>query len=309
MKKFDLTPMKSNVSQVEINELLSKGLLKRRDDSTPVVLIPVMILVFGLVGVVLYIIISQLISDIIALLLFGGMCIVGVIVGWYYSIHIVRRQYASMVRLKKTAELNGFQFDSEIDGIGYGGSLFGDREVRLESVVSGTMHESKFMFGNMEAISRELSNRPVLYWSVIRIDLMRSMPHIVLDSITNNTSSSHYLPLHFKQIQLLSLEGNFNHYFQMYVPTEFGRDAYYIFTPHVMVFFIDRLSEYDIEIKDKSLYIYSPKSINIESALDILNILELIDDTVNQLKHASERYENTDVSTVLFDAGLVRSSF
>jgi len=91
------------------------------------------------------------------------------------------------------------------------------------------------------------------------LKLDRKLPNMVLDSKENNTLFGSDLPITFKRDQVLSLEGDFDRYFRLHVPAGHEQDALYIFTPDLMVLFMDRAADYDVEIIDDWMYVYSPK--------------------------------------------------
>lgn len=90
-----------------------------------------------------------------------------------------------------------------------------------------------------------------------RHTLSRRLPHMVLDNKHNNFWKMTNLPEYFDSSQKLSLEGDFDSHFTLYAPKEYERDALYIFTPDVMANFIDNGFNFDAEIIDNHLYIYS----------------------------------------------------
>lgn len=97
----------------------------------------------------------------------------------------------------------------------------------------------------------------------IRIPLQRSLPHIILDSKKNNPSrlnnkTARRYPFKIKRGQKMQLEGDFNNYYDLYVPGGYQTDALYIFTPDVMQALIDDAQDFDCEIIDSSLYLYAP---------------------------------------------------
>ncbi len=82
--------------------------------------------------------------------------------------------------------------------------------------------------------------------------LPREVPHIVIDARRNGRLRS-ILP----ETQRLSLEGDFDRFFTVYVPNGYERDALQLLTPDVMVCLIDHGRAWDIEIFDDRLIIAS----------------------------------------------------
>ena len=60
----------------------------------------------------------------------------------------------------------------------------------------------------------------------------------------------------FKNNQIDLLEGDFNNYYTLYAPEDYGIDVRYIFTPDLMNILVNESDNIDIEILDSELYIY-----------------------------------------------------
>lgn len=57
---------------------------------------------------------------------------------------------------------------------------------------------------------------------------------------------------------MLSLEGDFDRHFRLYVPSGYERDALCVFTPGLMALCIDETGDLDIEIRDDQLSVRKP---------------------------------------------------
>ena len=83
--------------------------------------------------------------------------------------------------------------------------------------------------------------------------------------------------------------GEFDEKFTLYAPSDYGRDAFGIFTPDLMALFIDRLGTYDVELIDDTMFVYG-------SRFDLLNprtydwLQELVDTVVARTVRRTERY-------------------
>lgn len=304
MSVLDLKPLVSDVSNEDVTKFMESGLFLQKNNMKPIFVIPMMTLVFAVIGRFFYMLFSQLVSVAAAWIVFCVLIIGGAATGWYYSVYSVKKRYAPTIRLKRTAELNGFQFDTELAQAKDDTVLFSNRDVVLRNVITGTYQKIGFRVANAEAVSKVLSNTPVLYWNVIRIDLQQSLPHLILDSVKNNSAFSTNLPVTFKPQQRMSLEGDFYRHFTVYAPNEFQWDVYYIFTPDVMAFFIDKLSECDIEIKGRFMYLYTPHTVEYSSPEIFESLFTLLFETINDIDRASSRYQNSTGSTAVLEEGL-----
>ncbi|WP_445337892.1 hypothetical protein [Clavibacter sp. CFBP 8614] len=99
---------------------------------------------------------------------------------------------------------------------------------------------------------------PTHRWGYVMIPLPTRLPHIVLDSRSNDSLWHPGLPDALDRDQRVSLEGDFDRHFTLYCPRGYERDALYLFTPDVMARFIDTASGLDVEIIDEYLLMYSP---------------------------------------------------
>jgi hypothetical protein len=97
----------------------------------------------------------------------------------------------------------------------------------------------------------------VYRWGYLALKLDRRLPHMVLDATSNNLLFGSNLPRRFGKDSILSLEGDFDRYFTLYCPPEYGRDALYVFTPDLMALLIDESSAFDVEIVDDWMFVYS----------------------------------------------------
>jgi hypothetical protein len=106
-------------------------------------------------------------------------------------------------------------------------------------------------------------NTKVYGWGYVAITLDRRLPHLLLDAKANDRSvfgiRTSNLPVDLVSDQKLSLGGEFDDKFTLYAPSDYGRDAFYIFAPDLMALFIDRLGTYDVEIIDDTMFVYGSR--------------------------------------------------
>lgn len=93
-----------------------------------------------------------------------------------------------------------------------------------------------------------------LYYTAVEYKLHRKLPHLVFDS---KKARGRQFKSVFLKSQRLSLEGDFNKYFDIYSPLFYHIDVLSFITPEVMQAMIN-LKDYDIEIKEDSLICFSP---------------------------------------------------
>src|SRR5690606_23471582 len=116
-------------------------------------------------------------------------------------------------------------------------------------------------FGNHSYTVKQGKSSVTHTWGYVAVKLDVPLPNIVLDAVGNNTLFGSNLPARFDRDQRLSLEGDFDQYFQLYCPEGYERDALYLFTPDIMARFIDNAAQLDAEIVDDWLFLYSKRKL------------------------------------------------
>lgn len=92
----------------------------------------------------------------------------------------------------------------------------------------------------------------------LAIRLPRRMPHMILDARRNDRGPLSSLQHRPRDSQRMSLEGDFDTHFRLYVPEGYGPDALYVFTPDLMALLVDETGDLDVEIRDDRLIVYRP---------------------------------------------------
>ncbi|KAM9865326.1 hypothetical protein ACIFOC_01857 [Leucobacter aridicollis] len=125
----------------------------------------------------------------------------------------------------------------------------------------------------------------------LSLRLPRALPHLVIDARGNGSLRS-LLP----GSQRVSLEGDFDRYFTVYVPEGYERDALELLTPDVMACLIDHGRRWDIEVIDDTLQLASTR---LRAASDrrettaLLYFAELIGE---ELGHQAKTYSDPRAS-------------
>lgn len=118
------------------------------------------------------------------------------------------------------------------------------------------------------------------YYSAVTFDLGRELPNLIFDSKKSQGKQMKYT---FDKGQKISLEGNFDTYFDTYHPAHYHVDLLSIITPEVMEKLIDA-KEYDIEFYGNKIYIYHT-IVSDDQAIDMIQkanaIFQLLASNVN----------------------------
>lgn len=200
-----------------------------------------------------------------------------------------------LARLNKFAITNGLSFLPRTNLIVQLGMIFNQGHSRYISPLF-TMTDG-VEIGNHYYTTGSGKNRRSYSWGYARIPLKRNMPHMVLDAKHNNAFSRFTnLPEIFTKDQILSLEGNFDSYFTLYAPKQYERDALYIFTPDVMAKLIDLGKEYDIEIIDNYIYLYSAQPLKLRSATTWITLLDITNTIGAEIIDQGKNYQDERLS-------------
>lgn len=131
--------------------------------------------------------------------------------------------------------------------------------------VTGELGGSQAWDGTDGLVTTSYSTNDVRTYGYMAMQLPRSMPQFVLDAKRNDLrGSSVAMPI--ADGQHLSLEGDFDLNFLLYAPKGFERDALYVFAPDLMALLIDETGDFDVEILDDMLFVYSPGRFDASSA-------------------------------------------
>ncbi len=145
-------------------------------------------------------------------------------------------------------------------------------------------------------------HRRMYSWYYAGLRLPRQVPHLVLDSTSNNgtllgRALISNLPVVISNSQRISLEGDFDKYFTLYAPKQYEVDVRYILTPDVMAALVDQSSHFDIELVDDMAFFYVLQSEKSDDQMfgDIFTVLTVAG---RELYHQVDRYTDDRVTGV-----------
>ncbi len=201
--------------------------------------------------------------------------------------------YRNFVVLSEIAKANNFQVIEKIDKPEqqYIGSLLkAGKNQPVYSILKGIWAKRSFEIFNLIYVTREGRSSTTNYTGIIVVKLPRRLPNIIFDNKSDNflgiSSLGNATPSSSQKVQL---EGDFNKYFDVYVPKDYERDMLYFLTPELMQLLIEEGKEYDIEVIGDELYIYNNgMEFNFNDKDEFKSIFKLIESI------GSEFSENTD---------------
>ncbi|MGR4009439.1 hypothetical protein [Leucobacter sp. 1207-22] len=121
----------------------------------------------------------------------------------------------------------------------------------------------------------------------LTLRLPRDLPHIVVDS-RRNGKLRQFSPA----VVPMSLEGDFDRFFTVYVPTGYERDALELFTPDVMACLIDFGSGWDMEIVEDRMIVASGKTRKRHDRDEITALLRFAELFGAELEHQAKTYSD-----------------
>jgi hypothetical protein len=126
-------------------------------------------------------------------------------------------------------------------------------------------------------------------WGYLVLRMDRKLPQMILHS-RRNERQRRLISTEVIKRQTLSLEGDFDKHFTLYVPQGYERDALYVFTPDLMGLVIDKTGDLDIEIVDDWIIFYSPKKFDLLDPATLTRLFGIADVLGAKFHRQSDRY-------------------
>lgn len=229
----------------------------------------------------------------VVLILLGVLAAAVTLVRRILSLITPRWWWEAAFRLVRFATANRLSYGHDAP-VSHPGLIFGTGTDRVAERRLTTTTGRRIEIGNYRYTVRHERSTEVFRWGYVAITLDRRLPHLLLDAKGNDDRSvfgirTSNLPVGLARSQRLSLGGEFDDKFTLYAPSDYGRDAFYIFAPDLMALFVDRLGTYDVEIIDDTMFVYG-------SRFDLLDprtydwLQELVATVITRTVRRTERY-------------------
>ncbi|MET0842318.1 MAG: hypothetical protein ABWY23_00610 [Mycetocola sp.] len=194
------------------------------------------------------------------------------------------------LRLREFASVRGCSYGAHLSSPAYPGMIFDiGTDRRSYDSVRATSGRALDVANYRYTVKRDKSST-VYRWGYLALKLDRRLPHMVLDATSNNLLFGSSLPRRFGKSSALSLEGDFDRYFTLYCPPEYGRDALYVFTPDLMALLIDESSAFDVEIVDDWMFVYSTEPFDLLQPAVWQRLDRIVDTVGSKTLRQTERY-------------------
>lgn len=208
---------------------------------------------------------------------------------------VLRHRWKKLVRLERFADANGLTMCYDARNPRYEGMIFDEGHSR--KLNEALTFPGLGQIGNYTYTVGSGKNSHTFNVGFVKIPLGRNLPHMVLDAKKNNYFGMSNLTDSFDRSQTLSLEGDFNTHYTLYVPKQYERDALYVFTPDVMAALVDSGAKYDMEVVGDSLFVYGNTAFDLLSETQLRSLLALMSTIGSQLRTQSRRYEDERVES------------
>jgi len=206
------------------------------------------------------------------------------------------RRWERWMRLQEFGRDNGLTFSPLDDNPAYPGAIFHYGSGRAAVDHFRPVEGRFFDFGNFRYVVSTGKSSTTVTWGFLAMRLDRRLPHMLLDSLQNNTWRLAGLGGLFDRKQVLSLEGDFNSWFTLYCPQEYERDALYVFTPDLMALCIDEAAPFDIEIVDDWMFVYSPRAFTMDDPQLLARLFRIIATVGSKALRGTDRYQDEKVA-------------
>jgi hypothetical protein len=220
-----------------------------------------------------------------------------VVVAFVRGIRGAGGRWQRMYRLSGFAAANGLGYLPRSGDPGFGGMIFGHGDNRGCSDRVFRNGDRRLDIANYQWTTGSGRDRTTHVWGYLALQLERRLPNMVLDAKSNNSLFGSDLPVSFARDQKLSLEGDFDRYFTLYCPKEYETDALYVFTPDLMALLIDNSAQFDVEIVDDWMFLYSNKPLNLADAATMNHLFRIVDTVGAKTLGQTERYSDDRIGS------------
>lgn len=134
-------------------------------------------------------------------------------------------------------------------------------------------------------------------WHFAAFRLPQRVPHLLLDAKANNRKIwGTNLPDSFDSSQRLTLGAPFDDYYELYAPSGYGQDAFYLLPPNVLEALLSAPAVYDIELVDDWLFCYTQSSQDLSDPATWRLFETITNGVLDSLSPVVDRYRDRRVA-------------
>ncbi len=202
-----------------------------------------------------------------------------VLLGMYYVVELIKTLYIMRIIQNRNYSLINHLKQSRILASAINTELnFIDDAKLINFDKQSALHDLTFNFNRKTKNGEYLAKQA--FYTVYETKLQRTLPHLIFDS--KSAKGSQFKTV-FLQAQRLSMDVNFDDYFDVYSPKTYQIDTLSFITPEVLQAMLE-LKEYDFEIVDNSLLVFAPLLRNAQLAefeQQCLGVHEVLNDNLD----------------------------
>ena len=198
----------------------------------------------------------------------------------YGALHSYAFSKAKHLFMQEFAASIGFSYSLLLDPSSLKGRLFTlGHSARCEDVLSGAYKGFPMRIFNYFFTVGYGKNQRTFSFTVFELIFKAKLPEIFLIS---KSERANLFGSSLGAGESIRLEGDFNKYFDLYVPKGSEQEAYEIFTPDNMAKLIDSAKNLDFQFVEDRLYIYEGKI--IETRAEMQATFVLVDSLVDMMQ-------------------------
>jgi len=153
------------------------------------------------------------------------------------------------------------------------------------------LSERFVLFGNVLPSGNGGDAHAPYGWGILAVHLDARVPRMTL--VPRSRRASLRAPLRgYASSQMMSLEGNFDKHFQLYVPADYSRDALYVMTPDLMALLIDHLPGSYVETFDDTLVVTTPEPYDFSKPATWHQLNLLLETVIPKAVHQTRNYRD-----------------
>ncbi len=215
---------------------------------------------------------------------FAALVAVGALVVWYQKTKREEAEASFNAFMKKNnAQFGGMLTDATARPFMYGIGRNSMRDTAIKILHKGVhvgIYQYRYTVG--EGVKKRTHK-----YTIMHVTSKVEFPHLVLDSRSNDGLMSN-IPTVFDDDQRLTLEGDFNKYFDFFAPELYRIEALNVLTPVFMQLLIDQGSPYDIEIRGHDTFLIHKG--NALNSTELPKMFRAMDAIIENFKQRSETW-------------------
>lgn len=204
-------------------------------------------------------------------------------------------RWRDRVRLARFAAANGLDYRYDVPAPEYPGEPFRPHPGVTHAYRDVLIPESSgVVIGNYRNL---IGSKVDGEFGFVAVQLDTVVPHLRLVPRTGAPEwATRTVGSEFEN-RVLSLEGDFDKHFRLYVPQDYEGDALYIFTPDLMAVLIDNATRMSVEVLDSWLFVYAPGTLRLARPEVLDTVFGIVDAVAPKAIKQTHNYRDERTNT------------